>query len=122
MEGGLYNTSRAHLDDSLFETIGWLKVKDRVSQIELCMVHRIEYGTVPRYLRNYLSRVGEVHDYETRGSSTDFVPPNTNINIGQETFLWSATSRWNSLPGKLKKNRSLRVLKKELKEWLRGQE
>ena len=47
---------RSHLDTSHFETIGWLKVEDRVSQIHLCMVHRTVHGAVPKYLINYFNR------------------------------------------------------------------
>lgn len=107
---------RTHHDISHFETIGWLKVEDRVSQIHLCMVHRIVHGAVPKYLNNYFNRVRDVHSYSTRGSSTDFVPPKVKSNLGKESFLFVTTSLWNRLPGNLKTTRSLGGFKLALKK------
>jgi len=76
---------RTHLESSHFEWVGWLKVEDRVSQMQLGMVHQIVYGDVPTYFRNYFNIVNEVHRYSTRGSSTDFVPP-------KQSFLYVGTT------------------------------
>ena len=58
---------RTHLESSHFEMLGWLKVEDNASQMQLCMVHRTVFGDVPKYVRNYFNRVGEVQRHSTRG-------------------------------------------------------
>ena len=40
---------RTHLESSHFDKVGWLKVEDCVSQMQLCMVHRSVYGEVHNY-------------------------------------------------------------------------
>ena len=76
---------RTHLESSHFERLGWLKVEDRVSQIQLCMVHRIFYGDVPKCL-NYFYRVSKVYRHSTRGSTTDFVSPELKLISAQIIF------------------------------------
>ena len=113
--------TRIHLESSHFERLGWLKVEDCVSQIQLCMVHRIVYGDVPKYFRNYFDRVSEVHRHSTRGNSTHFVPPRVQTNLGKDYFLYAGKTLWNRLPGRLKSVRNIGSFKKALKQWLRRQ-
>lgn len=112
---------RTHLDPHHFKHLGWLRVEDRVSQIELSMVHKIVNGHVPKYLNNFFNRVRNVHSYSTRGSSTDFVPPRVNTKIGKDSFLYVASSLWNMLPGNIKMINSLYGFKWALKKWFRDQ-
>ena len=109
---------RTHLESSHFERVGWLKVEDRVSQLQLGMVHKIVHGDVPKYFKNYFKRVNEVHRYSTRGSSTDFVPPRAKTNLGKQSFLYVGTTLWNRLPGTLRTVRSIGSFKQGLKVWL----
>lgn len=50
-------------------------------------LHKIVYGEVPVYFRDYFNHVRDIHSYSTRRSSTDFVP----VIVGSEHF-------WNILP------------------------
>ena len=68
----------------------WLRVEERVSQLKLCMVHKILRRAVPQYLMGYFVRVGDVHRHATRGSSTDLVPVRCQRVIGQNTFKYTA--------------------------------
>jgi len=61
------------------------------------MVHKSVYGDVPKYFRNYFNGVDEVHRYSTRGSSTEFVPPRFNTNLGKQSFLYVGTTLWKSV-------------------------
>ena len=92
-----------------------------VFQLQLCTVHRIVYGDVAKYFRNYFNQVSDVDRHSTRDSSTDFVPPRVKINLGKEYFLYAGTTLWNRLPGKLKSGRNKGSFKKALKQWRRRQ-
>lgn len=112
---------RTHLETCHFERVGWLRVEDRVHQLQLGMIHKIVYGDVPKYFRNYFNKVNEVHRYSTRGSATDFIPPRVKTNLGKQSFLYVGATLWNGLPSTLKTVRSIGSFKKGLKVWLRCQ-
>ena len=82
------------------------------------MVHRIKNREVPRYLIKYFVDVKDTHRYNTRGSSTDFVPYKFNSGMGKSTFLYSAAVMWNGLPKKLKSIVSKDTFKSSHKRWL----
>ena len=86
---------RTHLESSHFERLGWLKVEDCVSQVQLCMVHKIVYGDVPKYFRNDFNRVSDIYRHSTRDSSTGFVAPRIKTNWGKDYFLDAGTTLCN---------------------------
>ena len=93
---------RTHLLPSHFHSLKWLRVEERVTHTAMCMVHRITKNEVPKYLLKYFSNVRDTHGYNTRGSSTDFVPYQFKSCKGKNTFLYSAAVMWNGLPKSLK--------------------
>lgn len=114
-------TPRTNLDPAHFVGLGWLRVEDRVSLIEINMVHKIVNGHVPKYLSNFFSQVRDVQTYSTRGSATDFVPPKVQTKVGKDSFAYVASCKWNSLPGNLKTITSSDGFKRALKIWMRDQ-
>lgn len=109
--------TRTHLEPYHFVKVGWLKVEDRIAFVQLCMAHRIVHGEVPKYFKNYFNRVNDVHNYSTRGSSTDFVPPRVRTNMGKESFSYAGSVLWNRLPATIKAIASLDSFKRNLKRW-----
>ena len=115
----------AHLCESDFESIGWLREEDRVKQLKMGLTFTIVNATlpsmpsVPTYLNNYLKKVRNTHSHNTRGSvNNDLVPPIFRTNMGKSTFHSTATQVWNTLPSSLKKSTSLSSFKKGLKRFL----
>ena len=99
-----------HLSALHFNTIGWLRVEDRVKQLKMGLTFKIvnatlpSMPTVPSYLTNYLNKVSDAHNHNTRGSANkDLVPPIFGTNLGKSTFHNTATQVWNALPPSLKK-------------------
>lgn len=109
---------RTHLSQTHFDSLKWLRVEERVSQLKLCMVHNILGNTVPQYLSGYFNRVRNVHGHATRGSLTDLVPIRCNRVIGQNSFLYSAAVLWNSLPMELKSISPFSIFKSSIKRWI----
>ena len=111
-----------HLDQLHFNTIGWLRVEDRVNQLKMGLTFKIVNSTlpsmpsVPTYLTNYLKKVSSTHNHYTRGSeNNDLVNLKFETNTGKSTFHNTATQVWNALPPFLKKSNSLASFKKGLK-------
>ena len=109
---------RTHLLPAHFHRLKWLQVKERVSHMKMCMVHRIVKNEVPNYLVKYFENVRDIHRYNTRGSSTDFVPYKFESSKGKSTFLYSAAVMWNGLPKSLKTTVSKANFKIAHKRWL----
>ena len=109
---------RTHLLPTHFDSLGWLRVKQRVSFLKMCMVHRIIEDKAPKYLCNYFSKVSDVHRYSTRGSATNFVPCKVKTSIGKASFLYSAAITWNGLPTVTKLTRTTASFKSSLKSFL----
>ena len=109
---------RTHLLPTHFNSLGWLRVKQRVSFLKMCMVHRIIQNKAPRYFNKYFLKVCDVHKYSTRGSATDFIPCKVNTSIGKASFLFSAAMTWNSLPNVTKLIQSTPSFKSSLKSFL----
>ena len=78
---------RTHLLPIHFNSLGWLKVKKRVSFLKMCIVHRIKTNKAPKYLSKYFLKVCDVHSYSTRGSATDVIPCKVKNSIGKASFF-----------------------------------
>ena len=115
--------SRAHLTANHFLSIGWLLVADRVQFLAMCLVYKIHYAIkIPMYLSKYFTNVKDVHQYNTRGSSTNHVPPRFGSKKGSNSFACYTTKTWNSLPKAIKECRSLASFKATLKGHLQAAE
>ena len=113
--------SRAHLNHDNFISLGWLTVADRVQHLAMGLVYKIHYTTkIPMYLTKYFQNVKDVHNYNTRGSSTDHVQPRFGSNKGLNSFSCYAAKMWNALPKALKECKSLPSFKTALKSHLQA--
>ena len=69
----------------MLDTLGWLSIKQRVYLKTMLFIRKISNGNVPGYLLDEVNRVGDTHNYNTRGRSDFRVP------------LYRRTSSTNSL-------------------------
>ena len=110
---------RSHLTPTHFSEVGWLRVEDRVKQLALSLVYKIHYTSlVPQYMSSYFQNVKDLHNHNTRGSSTNHVKPRFRTKKGLNSFAFYATSEWNVLPIAVKESTSLLAFKTTLKEHL----
>ena len=105
-----------HLIHAHFTRVGWLRVEDRVQQLAMGLVYKIHHNLdIPMYLSKYFTNVNEVHNHNTRGSSTDHVQPRFGTKKGLNSFSCYATKMWNALPKVVKECKSLLSFKSFLK-------
>ena len=108
---------RTHLTPAHFSKVGRLRVEDRVKQLALGLVYKIHYTSlIPQYMSNYFQNVKDLHNHNTRGSSTNHVKPRFRSNKGLNSFSFYATTMWNALPQNVKESASLTTFKTALKE------
>ena len=113
--------SRAHLTANHFTNVGWLLVADRVQFLAMGLVYKIHYtNKIPMYLSKYFINVKDVHQYNTRGSSTNHVQPRFGSKKGSNSFACYTTNSWNSLPLAIKECESLTSFKTSLKGHLQA--
>ena len=88
---------RSHIGYSELDSVGFLKLDNRVKQLRLNHVFKIFKGTSPLYLLNHFHKVSESHRYNTRGSSENFVVPRVSSQAST-TFFFNGIKDWNGLP------------------------
>ena len=106
-----------HVDLSDLKILAWLTVPDRVKYFKLVHVFRIRAGLAPSYLSHNFKPVSVVHNYRTRGYSHDY-HVSKEMSLAPTSFVFSAVSHWNALPGCLKGVQSLSLFKSRLKQHL----
>ena len=111
---------RTHLDRAHFDKLKWLTVEKRTLYMKLMLTFKIVLNLVPKYLKNYFTRVSKSHQHSTRGSATDFIPNRFKTLIGKNSFKYSTTTEWNLLPTNLKQSSSIVTYKVALKRWLQN--
>ena len=88
---------RSYLNIADFQRIGWLPVEQRVWQTGINHVFKILNGLTAPYLHQDLTRVADLHSYNTRSSQQGLVVPRVGSH-GQKTFYYNAIKQWNQLP------------------------
>jgi hypothetical protein len=109
---------REHIGQLELNKVGYLCVKDRVSQLGLNLAHNIFYDRCPTYLKTDFVKVSDCHDHNTRSSDFNFKVPKAN-SIIETTFYCNAIRQWNQLPDQLKSMQSKDAFKTALKRYLR---
>lgn len=115
----LNKNARYHISHSDFLSLGLLNVENRAKQLRLNHVFNIFNGLGPDYLVENFTRVSNVHNYNTRGSTHNFQVKQTN-SISSGSFYHNSIQDWSSLPSSIKsigptqKNMFKKAVKKHL--------
>ena len=97
---------RAHIGSAEFIKVNMLPVSDRVRQLKLNHVFRIINDQCPGYLKENFSMIKDTQlSLCTRASLNNFFLPRVK-NQASHSFYFSAIKEWNSLPSKIKENKS----------------
>ena len=103
---------RAHIGLRELDRLGLLNVQDRVTQLKLNHVFKVEHSLAPKYMCDNFTRVSDRYSYNTRQSLFNFAVP---THSGRNTFSVTAIKDWNALPSNIKSISSLSVFKKQVK-------
>ena len=104
----------SHIGREEFEKLGMLKVEDRIKQLKLNHVFKIDHDEAPEYLISHFRKFSNFHRYSTRGSSTNFILPKVK---GQacNSFFFTGIKEWNLLPNHVKTSKIHVQFKKAVK-------
>ena len=109
---------RSHVGITEISKIGWLPVETRVNHIKLCHMYKIINGLAPEYLGRDMVLTNQSHGHFTRHSRESVVVPRF-VGAGHQSFIYTASKCWNSLPPTILKSQSLVVFKQLSKKYLR---
>ena len=64
---------RTHIGQKELDSIEYLNIQDRVTQLSLHLVHDIFYGNSPSYMTTHFKKTEEVHSHGNRGREKTFL-------------------------------------------------
>ena len=83
--------------DSMMSNLKWLKLDQRWNNMILVMLFKCLTGNAPDYLCSKFNLINSVHDYCTRGNSSNkLVVPHSKSNSRFRTFHVRAANLWNN--------------------------
>ena len=97
---------------------GFLKTSDRVKQLKLGHVFKIEIKNSPKYMFTHFKCLEDMDNRNiTRATAYNFHVPIINSHSAK-TFYYTAITEWNVLPSSLKEKMSESMFKDRLKQLL----
>ena len=97
---------------------GLLNIESRAKQLRLNHMHKVFNNKCPTYMETNFTKVSRVHDHNTRQGSSNIHVPRVNNNIQKDTFYYSGTLDWNSLPLEIKMIPNIQSFKHKVKQYL----
>merc|ERR1712240_847873 len=83
--------------NSLHNELNILKVTDVANLNSLTFVHNFFQDKLPQMFKRYYKLFGDLHAFNTRGSTNQIVIEKLNSNIGHSTMKIRGTKLWNQI-------------------------
>ena len=80
-------------------------------------MYNIYHEILPSTLTNLFIKVDQVHEYLTRQSRYDFLPPKPNTNYQKKAFSYRGAVAWNTLRNDQKIAATIQIFKKKIKNF-----
>ena len=93
--------------DSLIDKLGWRKLDKQRLINKATMVYKSLNGLAPNYLRSKFTYRSNVSSYSLRGTNDNLTIPLPHTNFMKNSFSYSGSVLWNSLPIELRQVNSL---------------
>lgn len=109
---------RAHIGVDELQSLNWLPVEYRATQLKLHLMHKIIYCQTPDQLAKKVVFVNQTHRHETRAHQkmNVFIP--SVKSYGKRTFMYTASVLWNALPLNIQSTNSVNSFKHKLRIFL----
>ena len=109
---------RSHIESEHFKLLNWLPVQNRVEQILLCHMFKINNNVAPDYLKqNFIPQTAQ-HNHRTRLSvKGGYCIPKVKTS-GSKSFCYIATKLWNNLPAEVINCKTYKSFKNYVKDYM----
>ena len=101
-------------------SLGWLRVKERITFKICCFVHKCIYGSAPLYIKTLISFLPtSASSHLLRSNSSPFLSiPITRFANVRRAFYYKALRLWNTLPVSIRLEPRYNIFKRKLKAHL----
>ena len=109
---------RSHIGNTEIINAGFLNVSDRVTQLKLGHVFKINNKTCPYYLNTHFQKM-----YESRSTNVTRAMTSNNFClpiICNNTFVYTSINDWNNLPSNIKEIKTEINFKDKVKKHLKA--
>ena len=100
--------------NSLHNELNILKVTDIANLNAQTFVHNFFHEKLPQMFKRYYTLFGDIHAFNTRGSSNQIVIERHNSNIGHSTMKIRGARLWNQISEDTKKTKDVKKFRKQI--------
>lgn len=112
----ILNCDRYTPISNMLDQLGWISVEQSIERANLILIYKIEKNLVPTYLKSFLVKRSNLHNYPVRSAE------NYNIDCTTISFLKKSTFSdglrlYNALPTEIKSSTNLKAFIKNITKW-----
>ena len=104
----LSNYDRRRRSVEILDELGWANLETRRIRKLATIVHKLINGTMPNHLTQIFTCTNSMYSYNLRNSTYNLFVPRPCTEAGKNSFHYRGAVLWNSLPGKVKGQTSLK--------------
>ena len=107
--------------DKLRAKLGWLKMSESRVSHGLIQMYKIINGHAPYYLRDFVTLTSEINEPRTRSQRAEkiWISKNFRTKIRRNSFLFSMSCKYNTIPEEITKSRTINSFKINIKKYLK---
>ena len=95
-----------------FSDLKWMSIPERVIYMKVIQMFKTIWGDAPEYLRSSFTFASDIHARRLRSSSNfQLYTPKPHLEVYRNTFVFSGSSVWNSLPSYIHNSNSVQHFK-----------
>ena len=94
---------------TIFSQVEWMTVNQLVFYHSAISTFRVRQSQEPEYLNNIMIR---------NNRADKIIIPNTTLTLAKNSYCFRASTQWNSLPDRIRKNIKISQFKSQLKTWV----
>ena len=103
----------------MFSDLKWMSFPERVIYMKAIQMFKTIRGGAPEYLRSSFTFASDIHARPLRSSSNfQLYTPKPRLEIYRNTFVFSDSSVWNSLPSYIHNSNSVQHFKAQYLRWV----
>ena len=103
----------------MFSGLKWMTFPERILYQKAIQMFKTIRGNAPEYLRTSFTSATDIHAILLRSSSSfQLYTPKPHLKIYRNTFVFSGSSIWNSLPLYIQNSNSVQHFKSQYLRWI----
>ena len=106
----------------MFSDLKWMSLPERVIYVKAIQMFKTIWGDSPEFRRSSFTFASDIHARLLRSASSfQLYTPKPHLEIYRNTFVFSGSSVWNSLPSYIHNSNSVQHFKAQYLRWVKSQ-